>query len=532
MTDLSILIPARNEMFLENTIQDILKNMRGDTEIIAVLDGKWPVRPLEQHDRVTILYYPQSIGQRAATNRAASLSSARYVMKLDAHCAFDEGFDVKLMADMQDDWTMVPLMKNLHAFNWKCKKCGFKWYQGPDPTECQECQNKKHFEMEIVWKPKKNTPNSTSYRFTKDLRFKYFPEYKNKQNGNIVETMSLQGSCFMATRKKYWELDLCDESWGSWGQQGSEVALKTWLSGGRVVCNKNTWYAHMFRTRKGFNWPYPAPGKSQHDAIEVCKSMFLNNKWSKATKKLEWLVQKFSPVPDWGDIEIPKPEKGIVFYTDNKLALKIGRRVQNNLRKMNLPISSVSLKPMGHFGNNIHLKRKRGYLTMFHQILTGLEASKAKIIFFCEHDIIYHPSHFEFVPERSDIFYYNENVYKVRTDDGYAVHYPCRQTSGLCAYRDLLIKHYRKRIDVVEAWGYSNKIGFEPGTHSRKERIDDYKSEGWMSEYPNIDLRHKGNLTPSRWSPDKFRNKPKIWIETNDIPGWGDPREFLKGIID
>jgi len=53
-----------------------------------------------------------------------------------------------------------------------------------------------------------------------------------------------------------------------------------------------------------------------------------------------------------------------------------------------------------------------------------------------------------------------------------------------------------------------------------------------MSEYPNIDLRHKGNLTPSRWSPDKFRNKPKIWIETNDIPGWGDPKEFLKGIID
>ena len=186
---LSILIPARNEMFLENTIQDILKNMRGDTEIIAVLDGQWPARPLEQHDRVTILYYPQSIGQRAATNRAASLSSARYVMKLDAHCAFDEGFDVKLMADMQDDWTMVPLMKNLHAFNWKCKKCSFKWYQGPDPTECQECQNKKHFEMEIVWKPKKNTPNSTSYRFTKELRFKYFPEYKNRQNGNIVETM-------------------------------------------------------------------------------------------------------------------------------------------------------------------------------------------------------------------------------------------------------------------------------------------------------------------------------------------------------
>ena len=34
--DLSILIPARNEMFLRRTIEDILEHMEGDTEIIAV----------------------------------------------------------------------------------------------------------------------------------------------------------------------------------------------------------------------------------------------------------------------------------------------------------------------------------------------------------------------------------------------------------------------------------------------------------------------------------------------------------------
>lgn len=30
---------------------------------------------------------------RAATNYAARLASGRYFMKVDAHCAFDEGFD-------------------------------------------------------------------------------------------------------------------------------------------------------------------------------------------------------------------------------------------------------------------------------------------------------------------------------------------------------------------------------------------------------------------------------------------------------
>jgi glycosyltransferase involved in cell wall biosynthesis len=39
MPDLSILIPARNEMFLERTVLDLLANMEGHTEIIVVLDG-------------------------------------------------------------------------------------------------------------------------------------------------------------------------------------------------------------------------------------------------------------------------------------------------------------------------------------------------------------------------------------------------------------------------------------------------------------------------------------------------------------
>ena len=37
--DLSILIPARNEEFLNRTVQDILENIEGNTEVIVVLDG-------------------------------------------------------------------------------------------------------------------------------------------------------------------------------------------------------------------------------------------------------------------------------------------------------------------------------------------------------------------------------------------------------------------------------------------------------------------------------------------------------------
>ena len=93
MTQLSILIPARNEMFLARTVQDILENMRADTEILVALDGEWADPPLEQHERVNVLYLPESVGQRAATNMLAKLARGEWLMKVDAHCAFAPGFD-------------------------------------------------------------------------------------------------------------------------------------------------------------------------------------------------------------------------------------------------------------------------------------------------------------------------------------------------------------------------------------------------------------------------------------------------------
>lgn len=542
--DLSILIPSRNEMFLNQTVESILSNIRGDTEIIVILDGQWPVEPIPDHEKVTIVYHSESIGQRAATNEAAKLSKAKYLMKVDAHCAFDEGFDIKMMAEMHDDWTMVPIMKNLHAFDWVCGKCGERWYQGPEPMDCPKCDNKVDFERDIVWIAKPS-PNSTSYRFDRNLQFKYFGEYKSKQVGDIVDTMSLQGSCFMVTRDKYWELELCDESWGSWGQQGTEVAIKTWLSGGRVVCNKKTWYAHMFRTQKGFNWPYPAPGKSQRRAREISRDVFFNNKWPKAKHNLQWLIDKFAPVPDWHDEQIPKvrrggrPVKGVVYYTDNEIDEKMMATCQKQITRgiKGKHITSVSLKPIS-FGRNICLPLERGHLTMFKQILVGLEISDAEVIFFCEHDILYHKLHFDFIPPERDKFYYNTNVWKVRLEDGHAMCTDdCRQTSGLCAYRDLLLEHYRKRVRMVEEVGFSRRMGFEPGTHGRAERVDDYKSETWKAEFPNLDIRHNKTMTPTRWKKEEFRNKrfTEGWteMEANDeFAGWGkiaDIIEMVKG---
>jgi glycosyltransferase involved in cell wall biosynthesis len=291
--DLSIIIPARKEMFLRQTIENILENIEGNTEVIAVLDGYWPDQPIQDNPRVTLIHHSEPKGHRRASNEGAKLSRAKYVMKVDAHCAFDKGFDVKMMAEMHDDWTMVPMMRNLHAFDWVCPK-GHRRYQSPSGA-CKECGEPT--KMDIVWVGKHN-PQSTAFRFDRDLKFQYWNEFGRKQVGDITETMSLQGSCFMMTRYRWFKLNICDEKHGNWGQQGVEVACKSWLSGGRVVVNRKTWYAHLFRTQGGdFGFPYPNPGVSKARAYS--KDLWLNDKWDKAIHPFSWLIDKFSPVPGW-----------------------------------------------------------------------------------------------------------------------------------------------------------------------------------------------------------------------------------------
>jgi hypothetical protein len=207
--------------------------------------------------------------------------------------------------------------------------------------------------------------------------------------------------------------------------------------------------------------------------------------------------------------------KNAVYYTDNKLNSEIMLLCQQQLHNsFKGDIISVSLKPL-EFGNNIVLNLERGYSTMFKQILTGLENSNADIIFLTEHDILYHPSHFEFVPEKKDTFYYNTNVWKFKYPSGPFVWTDdLQQVSGCCAYRELLIDFYSKKIQQVNFDRH-----FEPGL---KQTVGSNKVENWKSEFPNIDIRHSNNLTVSKWKPEDFRNKKYAegWKESESVSGW------------
>lgn len=302
MTNLSVLIPARNEMFLTRTVEDVLRNKQGSTEVIVILDGAWPDPGLPVHPDLKVVYLPKPIGQRAATNLAARLSHADYVMKLDAHCSIDEGFDLKLIKAAEELGPLavqVPAQWNLHAFDWRCRNCDFVRDQGPTPI-CA-CPNPDLY-RDMVWSRRRLTE---AWRFDSELKFGYWGQLKDRAdaaNGrqDFLETLSCLGACWFLSRERYWELDGMDESHGSWGQMGTELACKSWLSGGSLITNRRTWFAHMFRTQGGdFGFPYPLSQREVEVARTHSQSTWRGNKWPKAIHDLKWLVEKFWPIPGW-----------------------------------------------------------------------------------------------------------------------------------------------------------------------------------------------------------------------------------------
>lgn len=274
----SILIPARNEVYLQKTIENLLENAEEEIEIIAVLDGYWADPPIKDHPFVNIIHHTESKGQRQSINEAARVAKGKYIMKLDAHCAVDKGFDVKLKRDCEYDWTVIPRMYNLDIETFKPKL------------------HKRTDYMYI---------NGEGDRL---LRAEYYGSRQPKNNIMIDDVMCNMGPCFFMHRDRFLELGGMDEGHGSWGQMGVEVSCKAWLSGGRLVVNKNTWFAHWFRGGGGPGFPYQISGRDQEKARKYSRDLWLNDKWEKQVRPFKWLVDKFNP-PTWENYKWGKVEE-------------------------------------------------------------------------------------------------------------------------------------------------------------------------------------------------------------------------------
>lgn len=365
---LSVLIPSRNEELLQKTIDSILSAAVEEVEIIAVLDGYWPVPPIQDHPNVVLIHYSQPVGQRAAVNQAARVAKGKYIMKLDAHCSVGPGFDKILKEDCQYDWTMVPRMYTLDVVEWKPKK------------------NKRTDYMYISGPNHKNGDGKPY-----GLRAMYYGNWggastqRPSNDAQIDETMCCMGPGWFMHKDRFWELGGMDEGHGGWGQMGVEVACKAWLSGGKLMVNKKTWFAHWFRgggVPDGFKsgFPYQISGGDVERAREYSKDLWLNQKWPQQVRSIYWLVDHFQAptwdkqvdlsvvIPSWKDPLLHKTVQDILtnFETDFEIVPVIDGYELSEPLPDDPRVRPVFLKQNGGMRNAINegVKASRGKYIM------------------------------------------------------------------------------------------------------------------------------------------------------------------------
>ncbi len=225
--------------------------------------------------------------------------------------------------------------------------------------------------------------------------------------------------------------------------------------------------------------------------------------------------------------------KGIIYYTHNRLDPVIQHTVQEYISKANLPIVSVSLEQM-NFGQNIVVDLKPSYVTMATQIIKGLETLTTEFVFFCEHDVLYPLSHFEFTPEKNNIFYYNSHVWRWDFPKNRVITYDrLISLSALVVNRELVLRQYRARMakilelglekDTSKEPAWARKWGYEPGAKKiRRGGFSDDDFETFRSKDSIIDIRHGKTFSHSKVTLDSFKHPPVNWREStlDKINGW------------
>lgn len=279
----SVIIPARNERFLPETIDDLFAKATGDIEVVAVLDGYTPDTPLPDRDNLIIVKHGEPLGMRASINHAAAVASGQYLMKTDAHCMFQEGWDEILSAQCEDNWVVIPRRFSLDPIAWAIDK------NGKPPRDY-------HYLCYPHW-AKDHDSGMHGVEWWGRGKERSDPRY------DLDDNMSCQGSCWFMPRRYFCEFlgGLSEVGYGPFAQEFQEIGLKVWLGGGEVKVNKKCWYAHLHKGKTyGRMWHMDrATRDSVVNSHNWSSWYWMTNQWSKRVHDLEWLIDKFWPVPTW-----------------------------------------------------------------------------------------------------------------------------------------------------------------------------------------------------------------------------------------
>lgn len=288
MAKVSILIPSRGEIHevspgvtvLQRMVQDIYEQATGEFEVLVGFDGP-PYQTFPDYPNLKLVKLPDPIGLKPMVNMLAGLATGKYLYKSDSHCSFGKGFDEILQADMEDNWLVTPRFYVLDPYQWA-------W------------QDERYYDYFYL-----SCPLTDPDQF----KFKaggHWPERtKEREDGpQLDETIQMHGSGWFVTKDFFWNClkGMSSEGYDNFGMEPPELCLKTWLGPweGKVMVNKKTWYAHMHKG-KAVPRGWPLSKERIFDSYDFAANYWMNDTWKQRKHNIEWLIEKFMPMPTWPD---------------------------------------------------------------------------------------------------------------------------------------------------------------------------------------------------------------------------------------
>ena len=222
MIKLSVVMPDYKDPLIHKTIDSLLaqSGLGDELEIIAVSDGVENPLPFREDPHLRVVKLGKNRGMRGAINAGVSVSRGKYIMRTDEHCMFGDGYDNLLSLQCEENWIVTPRRYFLDPTTWKVMDIPYVDY------EKLVIQDDKKFSGQ-----------------------KWDSRTKERTNIPVDETMAMQGSCWLMHRS-WWDTvigELQTEGYGPLYQDSHEMVFKTWKAGGKLMVNKNTWFAHKHR---------------------------------------------------------------------------------------------------------------------------------------------------------------------------------------------------------------------------------------------------------------------------------------------
>lgn len=298
MAKVSVIIPSRFEHFLQRTIDDLLSKAEGDVEIIVVMDGT--DQTVDDNPRVRVLRHGtmgDNPGLRESVNYGVREATGDYILKADGHTMWDQGWDVKLVADCEDDWVVIPRRWRLDPENWTT-------------TTESEGDRRPPVDYMFIAYPYER-PFDRSCGLHGDIWRAAQAERSDKL---IDDVMTMQGSAYFMKRDYWFKLlpnGMDTSKYGPFTHESQEISNMAWLTGGRVVVNKKTWYAHLHKGKK-YGTGYQFNNKQWERWAELHEKgrVYCIDYWMTTQDyehDFEWLLGKFQNftsegrIPTWPD---------------------------------------------------------------------------------------------------------------------------------------------------------------------------------------------------------------------------------------